>query len=96
MLLPLEHGVDVQLELEYRCSNEGPRGFIVHHLESSEMLLHGVIQMPQFLAITILECRGFEDHANMSLMDETLDDRNEIVDIQWLRCSIHRSKTGLQ
>ena len=47
--LPLEHRVNVKLELEYR-SDEGSGWFIIHCLESSGMLLNGVVQAAELLA----------------------------------------------
>ena len=69
VLLPFKHSVDVQFEFEYR-GDEDSRGFIVHYLESSEVLLHSVMQVAQFLATAILKHGSFEDRANVHLINE--------------------------
>ena len=66
VLLPFKHSVDVQFEFEYR-DDEGSRGFVLRCLEGSEVLLHSVMQMAQFLATAILQSRSFEDRANVRL-----------------------------
>ena len=70
VLLPFKHGVDVQFELEYRC-DDGSRVFILH-CQSSEVVLHKVMQTTQFLTTGIFQCGRFKDHANMCWMSETL------------------------
>ena len=57
VLLSFKHGVDVQFELEYRC-DRGSRGFILHHLQSSDVLLHKVVQAMQFLATAIFSAEA--------------------------------------
>ena len=67
VLLPFKHSVDVQFELEYR-GDEDSGGFVFHYLKGSEVLLHSIMQVAQFLATAILKHGSFKNRANVRLI----------------------------